>query len=144
MSDIHQVWEGHDGWKTLCLRYYVHQDFHKQPDIGTAFGFIASASVLGAQVGSVTVNSLTNRKIDLNATLGKIIGEIEGWQGYQNDDPAAWSGGKLTIARFLLVLDIDIALPPPFGKVVMKGFHKPCTVLLHWDINHNQYVYMPT
>jgi hypothetical protein len=143
MADIHQVWEGHDGWKALGLRYYVHQDFDKQPDIGAAFDFIVSARVLGAQIGSKTVNPLANQKIDLGATTGTISGEIDDWQGYRGDTKAAWDAGQLTQARFLLVLDVDITLPPPFGKVAVKGFHKPCAVLLHWDAAKNKYVYMP-
>jgi hypothetical protein len=143
MADIHQVWEGHDGWKALGLRYFVHQDFAIQGDIGAAFDFIVSGRVLGAQVGSKTVKPLANQKIDLGVVSGSISGEINDWQGYQGDTKAAWNAGKLTQARFLLVLDIDISLPAPLGKVVVKGFHKPCTVLLHWDVTQSKYVYMP-
>lgn len=142
MADIHQVWEGHDGWKALGLRYYVHQDFDKQGNIENSFDFVCSARVPGAQIGSVTVNPLANKKINLNATLGLISGEINDWQGYQGDAKAAWDAGKLTEARFLLVLDIDITLPFA-GKVTLKGFHKPCSVLLHWDDAAKKYVYMP-
>jgi hypothetical protein len=142
MPDIHQVWEGHDGWKALGLRYYVHQDFEKQGNIENSFDFVTSARVFGPQIGSVTVSPLANKKINLNATLGLISGEINDWQGYKNGQKSAWDAGGLTEARFLLVLDIDITVHL-FGKVVVKGFHKPCTVLLHWDAEQNKYVYLP-
>jgi len=143
MADLHQVWEGHDGWKALGLLYYVHQDFDKQGNIENSFDFVCSARVLGAQIGSVTINPLANKKINLNATLGLIGGNIDDWQGYKDGQKAAWDAGGLTEARFLLVLDIDITLPFPFGKVALKGFHKPCTLLLHWDAAQKKYVYMP-
>jgi hypothetical protein len=146
MADVHQVWESHDGWKALGLRYFVHQDFDKQPDISSAFDLVISARALGIQVGQAIVNPLQNTNpVDLNCTVGTIRGQLDNWQGVGSDGkPAAWTAGGLTQATFLLTLDIDITIPPFGGKITVKGFHKPCTVLLHWDSQANEYVYMPT
>lgn len=147
MSDIHQVWESQDGWKALGIRYYVHQDFDIQGDIKDAFDLVVSARALGVQLGAATLDPLANTK-DLNLNLpvaqGSIKGEINDWQGYKPDGTKGpWIGGGLSQARFLLTLDVDVTLPMVGSKVQIKAFHKPCTVLLHWDGAKNRYVYLP-
>ena len=151
MADIQQVWESQDGWKVLGLRYYVHQDFDKQPDISGAFDLVISARVLGAQIGQCIVNPLKNTNpltMPLaNGIGGSIKGQLDDWQGYLPDGQtkATWTRGGLGSARFLLTLDIDITVPIPIighTPIQVKGFHKPCTVLLHWD-GTSKYIYMP-
>lgn len=145
MANIQQVWEGHDGWKALGLRYYVHQDFDKQPDISAAFDLVISARALGIQVGQAIVNPLKNTNpVDLNCTIGAIKGQLDNWQGYKSDGSKGdWGSGGLATAQFLLTLDVDVTVPPFGGKISVKAFHKPCTVLLHWDSNSKRYVYVP-
>jgi hypothetical protein len=152
MADIQQVWESEDGWKTLGLRYFVHQDFQKQPDISNAFDLIISARVLGAQIGQASLQPLqstNNLSLQLiGGITGSIKGEINDWQGYMPDGKtkAAWNHGGLGSARFLLTLDIDIAVPVPIVgnlPIQVKAFHKPCVVLLHWSAGQKKYVYMP-
>lgn len=153
MAEIQQVWESQDGWKVLGLRYYVHQDFDKQPDIGTSFDLVISARVLGAQIGQCIVNPLQDTN-PLTMQLiegigGTFKGQLDDWQGYLPDGQtkAGWAQGGLGTARFLLTLDVDITAPIPIlGKIPIqvKAFHKPCTVLLHWDVGNKKYVYMPT
>jgi hypothetical protein len=142
VANVLQVWEGNDGWSVLGLRYYVHQDFDIQPSIGGAFDFIVSARLLGAQIGSATVTPLQNGPVNLNVTgAGTIKGEVNDWQGYRADGtPAAWNAGSLATARFTLTLDIDVTAPL-IGHIVVKGFHKPVTVLLHWDAATKKYVF---
>ena len=153
MKDIQQVWESQDGWKALGLRYFVHQDFDQQPDILKAFDLIISARVLGAQIGEVTVAPLANTNPIVMPLIGGIGGSIKGqlddWQGFMPDgtSAASWTNGGLGSARFLLTLDIDIVVPIPiFGKmpIQVKGFHKPCVLLLHWNVATSRYTYMPS
>lgn len=151
MTDIQQVWEGHDGWKVLGLRYYVHQDFDQQPDITNAFDLVISARVLGAQIGQAKVNPLKNTDLSLQlvgGVAGSIKGQLDDWQGYKPDGitKGEWKKGGLGLGRFLLTLDIDVTVPvgPVRIPVQVKAFHKPCTILLHWNDAQQRYVYMPT
>ncbi|HEY4441395.1 MAG TPA: hypothetical protein VGN14_13130 [Candidatus Elarobacter sp.] len=151
MADLHQVWESTDGWKVLRLDYFVHQDFDQQPDIGNAFDLVISARVLGAQIGQVILNPLGNGPVTMALAAGMagtIAGQIDDWQGYLPDGKttAAWTAGGLGSARFTLTLDIDVRVKVPvLGQipVQIKGFHKPCTVLLHWDAQQRRYTAMP-
>src|ERR1700676_802675 len=150
MADIQKGGESQHGWKTLGLRYYVHQDFEKQPDISGAFDLVISARVLGAQIGQCIVNPLKNGRPTMqlgNGIAGSIKGQLDDWQGYLPDGQteATWTQGGLGSARFLLTLDIVTVPIPIIGKtpIQVKAFHKPCTVLLHWDAGQKKYTYMP-
>lgn len=152
MADIQQVWESHDGWKALALSYFVHQDFDQQPNIANAFDLVMSARVLGAQIGQCTVQPLQNTNPLTLQLVGGIVGSIKGqlddWQGYMTDGvtKAEWTRGGLGSARFTLTLDVDIMVRVPiFGPmpIQIKGFHKPCTVLLHWNSAEGRYAYLP-
>jgi hypothetical protein len=151
MVDVHQVWQSEDGWKALGLHYFVHQDFDQHPDISKAFDFIISARALGPQIGQTTVQPLQNTNpltVPLvEGVVGTIKGQLDDWQGYLPDGKkGSWSQGGLGSARFVLTLDIDVMVPVPLlGRIPIqvKGFHKPCTVLLHFDAVKKRYVYMP-
>jgi hypothetical protein len=151
MADIQQVWEGHDGWKVLGIRYYVHQDFDKNPDITDAFDLVISARVFGPQIGQCIVDPLKNTNPLTMQLVGGVLGSIQGqlddWQGYMPDGKTKgeWAAGGLGSARFLLTLDIDISVPagPLHIPIKVKAFHKPCTVLLHWNAQTKKYSYIP-